>query len=300
MDKAGQSYWDQNWTRVPTPEPVDPHDEALGNYVVRRYHDYFSRLFREMDTRGARLLEVGCAKSGWLPYFAREFGFHISGLDYSAVGCAAERELLARHGLDAEIVCADLFNPPESMRESYDVIVSFGVVEHFEKTELCLSALGAMLKPGGLLITTIPNMVGMVGWLQKTFNKPIYDIHRPIDAAMLRQAQESAGLMVEDCGYFLSTKFSVCNLSGIPAHTWPFTLKKWCLNSLTNLSMVAWLLEQRIGRLPAGRWMAPYINCAAKKSAQRIQQPLLGYSRTGSAQEPLSQEPIETLVKIGA
>jgi cyclopropane fatty-acyl-phospholipid synthase-like methyltransferase len=40
--------------------------------------------FKEYHCAASRLLEIGCARSAWLPYFAQEFGIDVSGLDYSS------------------------------------------------------------------------------------------------------------------------------------------------------------------------------------------------------------------------
>ena len=44
-------------------------------------------------------------------------------------------QILSIEGVKGDIVCADFFSPPESMIEEFDVVISFGVLEHFEDTE---------------------------------------------------------------------------------------------------------------------------------------------------------------------
>lgn len=55
------------------------------------------------------------------------------------------------------------FSPPASMLGKFDVVVTFGVVEHFIDTRACLDAMSQFLKPGGLLVTSIPNLAGWIG-----------------------------------------------------------------------------------------------------------------------------------------
>jgi 2-polyprenyl-3-methyl-5-hydroxy-6-metoxy-1,4-benzoquinol methylase len=264
VDKAGQQYWNDLWAGSEMPAAVDPADRALHNWINRRYHRLFQRLFAGADTSRMRLLEIGCGKSAWLPYFAREFGFSVGGLDYSPVGCHMARDILEANGVRADVVCADLFAPPSGMVGQFDVVVSFGVVEHFEDTAGCLAALARLLKPGGMLITTIPNLVGWIGSVQKRINRPVYDIHQLIDPARLRGAHEQAGLVVMECDYFVFTNFGVCNLAGVPRS--PLTvLKKIVLAALARLSMLLWRLEDRIGDLPPRRSVSPYIRCIARK-----------------------------------
>lgn len=265
MDKAGQKYWNDSWASSDIPEVVNPSDTRLKNYVNRRFHQVFLRLFDKSETPSMRLLEIGCAKSAWLPYFAKEFGFSVCGLDYSPIGCQMARKVLQVNGVEAEVICADFFAPPENMLGAFDVVVSIGVVEHFDDTASCLSAVSSFLKPGGMLITNIPNMMGWIGSIQKLVNRPVYDIHQLIDPVRLREAHELAGLDVLECDYFVSTSFGVNNLNGISTSTVVGFLKKIFLGVLARVSMLVWSIENKIGSFSQNRFSSPYINCIARK-----------------------------------
>ncbi len=265
MDKAGQKYWDDSWASSDIPEAVNPTDVRLRNSVNRRFHQLFVRLFDRFQTPSMRLLEIGCAKSAWLPYFAKEFGFCVSGIDYSPIGCQMAKKVLQVNGVEAEVVCANFFSPPSNMLEAFDVVVSFGVIEHFEDTASCLRAVSSFLKPGGMLITSIPNMVGGIGAIQKSVNKPVYDIHQLIDPARLRKAHELAGLEVLECNYFIYTNFGVANLIGISTRTISGLLKKVFLGILARTSMLVWVIEEKIGDFSPRKFTSPYINCISRK-----------------------------------
>jgi 2-polyprenyl-3-methyl-5-hydroxy-6-metoxy-1,4-benzoquinol methylase len=265
VDKAGKQYWNDSWAISSLPRAVDPRRRQLDNWVNRRFDRLFQRLFANVETEGLRLLEIGCAKSAWLPYFAKEFGFRVSGLDYSPRGCEMARAVLDANGIEPDIVCADLFSPPDSMMGQFDVVVSFGVVEHFDDTASCLAAVSRFLKPGGMVITNIPNMVGSVGSVQKALNRPVFDIHQLIDPARLRDAHERAGLTVLECEHFLFTSFGVSNLAGISIRTITGLSKKILLGILARLSMCVWLIEDMTGDLPPNEVTSPYINCIARK-----------------------------------
>ena len=265
MDKAGQKYWNDSWAASDLPDAVNPSDMRLRNYPNRRFHQVFLKLFDKAETRSMRLLEIGCAKSAWLPYFAKEFGFSVSGLDYSPIGCQMAKQVLQANGVEAEVVCADFFSPPENMLGSFDVVVSVGVVEHFEDTAACLKAVSAFLKPGGMLITNIPNMVGWIGAIQKMVNKPVYDIHQLLDPIMLREAHQRAGLEVLECDYFMYTSFGVNNLAGISTNNLTGFLKKVLLGVMARISMLVWAIEERVGDFLPRKSISPYVNCIARK-----------------------------------
>ena len=216
--------------------------------------------------QGQEILEVGCAGSFFLPYFADYFGLRASGLDYSEVGCERLRAQLERWGIPAEVVCADLFDPPADLRGRFDVVTSFGVIEHFEDPGRYVRALTALLKPGGLVITTLPNLVGLNGWLMRTFNPGLYALHVPLDRERVARAHAEAGLTVRDCRYFMSVNFGVLNETTLKSR-WRARLLGLFHRVLRRVSFTAWWFEERIlgGSLPASRWLSPYLLCVAEQ-----------------------------------
>jgi len=265
-DKAGKAYWDQVWIDHSIPVPVNPRLRNIDNYVNRRFHELFSMVFSGLDPRNMFLLEVGCANSSWLPYFAQQFGFRVSGLDYSEIGCGQSRKILSNAGLSGEITCADFFLPPTSLLGKFDVVITFGVVEHFADTRSCIEALSRFLKPGGLLITNIPNMTGLIGNIEKIVNRPVYDIHIPLTSESLLEVHKLSGLEVLQCSYFMSTHFGVANLNGLDSSKLSWRIKDRFLKLLLHMSKLVWVCENIFGQLKPTRLLSPYIICLAKKS----------------------------------
>lgn len=266
VDKAGKAHWDRSWAEAPLPSAVDPRDRSLGNYVYRRLSAYYRGIL-EHEGEGKserRLVEVGCAHSRWLPYFHKELGYAVTGVDYSEIGVARTRRLLSQEGVPGQVHHADLFAPPPSLVGSFDVGFSNGLAEHFVDTAHCIAALARLLKPGGLLVTAVPNLAGAVGAVQKHFNRPVYDIHVPLDVAALRRAHEDAGLKVVDARYLVFSNFGVVNLLGL-ARTPSWMAKRVALALLVRLSMASWLVEEHAASLPGNRYTSPYVLCVARK-----------------------------------
>src|SRR5262245_10442401 len=133
VDKAGRAYWEDVWAaNSPKPQP------AAVVYLNKRFRRFFSTIFRDSQDPGVRLLEVGCGASLALSDMASEFGFCVTGIDYTEAACEKARAHLARQGTAGEIICADFFDPPENLRESFDVVLSSGLVEHFTETADCI------------------------------------------------------------------------------------------------------------------------------------------------------------------
>jgi cyclopropane fatty-acyl-phospholipid synthase-like methyltransferase len=264
LDRAGQEYWDALWEDETLPAPVDPRDKALSNYVARKFHELFTRVLPR--GHNVRLLEVGCARSRWLPYFAAEYGYEVTGLDYSTMGCEQARQILAAAGVEGRIVEGDLFSPPEDLLEAFEVVVSFGLVEHFEDTAAATEALGRFLVPGGTLVTVIPNLGGsLIALIQRFVNRPVFDVHVPLDRRQLAEAHRAAGLDLRSCGYFLGVNWNVVNIT-----TWQnATLRRQVMRGLSGMSKAAWWLEARGLRLRPNRLTSPYV-VAIARSTKRI------------------------------
>jgi SAM-dependent methyltransferase len=254
-DKASPEYWSRLWAEGPPPRPIDPGGRTPKNYVNRRFHAYFRRAFSGLETAGACLLELGCARSAWLPYFHREFGFHITGLDYSEIGCAQARAVLAAAGVSGEVVYADLFAPPPAMLEKFDVVVSFGLVEHFSDTAAALGACARFLKPGGMMITTVPNLSGWLGAMQRRLDRAVYDIHLPLDREQLAEAHKAAGLDPIACDYFMFANWQVINVQRFRGHLARLAFKI----AAAAPSRAIWFVESLLGDLPSNPKTSPYI-----------------------------------------
>lgn len=264
-DKAGEAYWSSLWEDSALPPAIDPQRAGSDNYVVRRLHALFSNFFSGRHLHDAQLLEIGCARSAWLPYFVKQFGFRVVGIDYSEPGCRQAKAILHREQVDGEIMCVDFNFPPESLLENFDVVISFGVAEHFSDTAKCIAGFAQYLKPGGMLITLIPNMTELMGGLQRFLDRAVYDIHVPLDAQGLKRAHEQCGLQIFSCRYFMSTGFGVLNTAKLTGSDLSSRLKRHLGNNLSRVSKGIALLEDLTFQLPPTQFLSPYIVCVAGK-----------------------------------
>jgi cyclopropane fatty-acyl-phospholipid synthase-like methyltransferase len=267
IEKASERYWSKLWEGLPIPRAVQPGSGGRLSPIETAFHQQFVGLLGT-GTRSGRLLEIGCARSRWLPYFAKQFGYSVAGLDYSPVGCSQASEILKRERVVGTIVCADLFAPPEDFFAAFDVVVSFGVVEHFSDTTATIEALTRFLRPGGMLITTVPNLTGLIGWIQKRINKRIYDIHVPLDPTALANAYAAAGLQLSRCAYFMFTYFGVLNLNELEDGYLRLKSKRILILALELTSILIWKFEALLGSLPANRLSSPYVICAGQKAGE--------------------------------
>lgn len=152
---------------------------------------------------GAKVLEVGSAPGGNLIRMGRRFGFIPYGVEYSDKGVEINRKLFIAHNINPDnVIRADFFSDgfQEKYRKQFDVVISMGFVEHFDNVKGVIAKHINLLKEGGYLVVSIPNLRGVNYILQRLFDKEILSI---IDLDIMQKGR-FAELFDREC---LSTLF---------------------------------------------------------------------------------------------
>lgn len=154
----------------------------------------------ESPTKQSRVLEIGGGGSRVLPYLGLKFGFEVCGTDFSLSGCRLLHANLALVGISGSVVCEDLFR--SSLRgESFDLVYSSGLIEHFEDTVAVVGEHIRLLKRGGRLVLIVPNLLGLQGKLIEKLAPPLWRVHKVLGPADLAGALGSLGLGEIRAGY---------------------------------------------------------------------------------------------------
>jgi 2-polyprenyl-3-methyl-5-hydroxy-6-metoxy-1,4-benzoquinol methylase len=153
-------HWDQLWSheiRLRLPSPWLISTRNLQKVVLPHVRP------------GDRFLEIGCAPGKLLSWVAAELKAEVAGLDYSARGLSTAKRLFAALQLKADFRCEDLrtttFAPA-----SFDVVLSVGVIEHFDDPRPIVQDHLRLVKPGGIALITVPDYRGVYGVLQRYFD----------------------------------------------------------------------------------------------------------------------------------
>jgi 2-polyprenyl-3-methyl-5-hydroxy-6-metoxy-1,4-benzoquinol methylase len=114
-----------------------------------RYEDVL-----RMVGRAGRVLDVGCY-IGVVGQLMKALGNDVYGMDAFAHGV----ELAKQRGVKAVVAAADARFPFED--GFFDAVYSMDVIEHIVDTDLYVNEMKRVLRPGGALVITTPNMASL-------------------------------------------------------------------------------------------------------------------------------------------
>ena len=211
------------------------------------------------------MLEIGCGRSMWLPFIAREFGCTVTGVDIEPYAAELARANLAGAGVGGEVLCRDAFDGAgnQDLAGSFDLIYSMGVMEHFDDASERLATLAGYLKPGGRILTTVPNMQGVNWLLQRLASLERLNMHVVYDTRRLAEIHARAGLASVAAGY---VGFYEGFLSATEAKTgWLQSKVHERLCWATNMAGVAWTRLWGERFTPELKWTAPHVFCVGRR-----------------------------------
>ncbi|MBU1942411.1 MAG: methyltransferase domain-containing protein [Actinobacteria bacterium] len=127
--------------------------------------EYRRALERLAPFPGERVLDVGCSTGSMLSAIGAAFGTTGTGIDFSV---GAVRLAVEYNPLGNEYHVADALNLPFA-DGSFDVVVSFGVIEHVSDPERMVGEVVRVLAPGGraLIYTTCRRSRWTWHWWQR-------------------------------------------------------------------------------------------------------------------------------------
>lgn len=160
--------------RAAVPPPVE--GEGVDPYVAELILGTHGNLYKHLSggmprypipdfplppAQGALLLDVGCNWGRWTIAAARA-GYRAVGIDPSFEAIVAARRIAAQLGVEgARYVVADARRLPFA-DEAFDVVFSYGVLQHFSKSDVAVSAdeIRRVTRRGGYSWVQMPNAFG--------------------------------------------------------------------------------------------------------------------------------------------
>lgn len=251
-----KTYWEEMYSRRNS--HLTFNLDGLANFTNR----LILNKMLEMGMENKRVIEIGAGDSVWLPYLARKFNSsQFVGVDYSESGCILLTERAHSADVKIEVMREDMFVENSQLHGTFDVAISFGVVEHFDDLGLALAAKKRYLRSGGVMFALIPNFSGILGKLTRTWNRDVYDKHNPHDWISFLNGHKQAGLEMISGGYLGSSNFGVLSSCFPERRGLPWQISR----GLVAASLATWWFENKIGNLPSSKTFSPYIYAISRQ-----------------------------------
>jgi hypothetical protein len=145
------------------------------------------------------------------------------------------RDFFSRNNLEAEFVCSNALDLPVSLREKYDVAMSFGLSEHFscnERLQINKSHI-ELLKKGGVAFISVPNSVN-------------------VPYRIFKLAAETLGLwrVGEEYPYTRKELAGICKQCDIENFQFAADSLYWSLNFINPFRYVNKMIKKSLGSKP--------------------------------------------------
>jgi len=191
----------------------------LGPVVLQRMSGYDDYLLWDvilphhvLKMNGGSVVEIGSAPGEYVSEFGRRHGCVPHGIEYSEIGVEVNRQVFSKHGFDPDnVIHADVFSEEFAKRfkEKFDVVLSKGFIEHFEDLKPVIDRHMTLLKPGGYLIVTVPNLRGANNALARMFDETAIPRHnvKIMRRNVYRELFKRADLQERFCDYYGTFSF---------------------------------------------------------------------------------------------
>lgn len=239
---ADQSYWDSSYAnhKFEMAPSVDPVRQWIEKNIPA--------------SQGKSCFEIGCFPGRYLSVFGK-LGYELHGVDLTPRVTKDFPEWLKASGFKTgEFQQADIFK--FSTEKKYDLVCSFGFIEHFPNWDEVLKIHAELVAPGGLLVVETPNFRGAIQkFIHTSLDKENYLRHYipSMDPFKWKKVLEGMGFEISYCSYMGRFEY------------WTDVPPKGFFQK--SISRVTSVIGNRIlKRLPADKKIySPYIGIIAKK-----------------------------------
>jgi hypothetical protein len=160
-EKTDYYFWKNYWDN----KDLKPTSNVFFEEIVKEYPE-------EVD-----VIEIGGFPGKEAVFFHKEKKCRVSILDYFILDEIVEKVEIINKLEKGSIktIKADFLN--YSSNKQYEIVCSFGFIEHFKNTKEIISKHIDLLKDNGNLLIVLPNFKGFNGWVQKKFDEQNYNAH---------------------------------------------------------------------------------------------------------------------------
>lgn len=167
INTANTKYWDNGYKDR--------------QFVFKIEDILFKDLFDKYLPIGGTCLEVGCYPGNYLVYFGKYLNYTVSGIDTTPYVVERLPEYLKNQSVKIGNFYQENFLT-FSDHEQYDLVCSFGFIEHFKDFSIVLEKHINFVKPGGYLVISCPNFRGLQYFLHRILDNE--NLKRHVTQAM--------------------------------------------------------------------------------------------------------------------
>jgi len=158
------------------------------NFLIRKEHvlDLFTK-------RSGRYLDAGCGTGDFLPDLAARGG-EVYALDFADEMIDRSKKKAEETGIASrcQFAVGDVYNLPYE-KNFFDAIIGVGLVEYLSDPERSFREMYRVMRPGGILIVTVPNIVSPF---------MAYETAVPKVKGVVKSALAAVGLRDREQAYF--------------------------------------------------------------------------------------------------
>lgn len=199
------------WTGVPymkvhnsylnEQEKVNAHFASISSYWREVYtsHSLDAEIFQDRHTAilnwiddlalepGSRVLEIGCG-AGFMSVALAQRGYHTHAIDSvkNMVEMARQHALESGTSSRLTVDVGDVYSLA-FQDESFDLVIAVGVIPWLEQAELAMQEMTRVTKPGGYVILTAANRLGLVSLLDPLVNPLLSQVKHYLKKALGRK-----------------------------------------------------------------------------------------------------------------
>ena len=192
---TSKEYWDNYWGEGTVKFPSYKLSQGIFYTYKLLLADCFDQIRSRTGRTRLKVVDCGCGEGLILRFIAEQFeDIEVWGIEYSEA-IEKARVMGDELGLQFNLVRGDLLEEwAPDLQESFDAVVSFGLIEHFEQPNEIMAQMSAALAPGGAMITVIPSFEGLFHFFWKLYDRENYSYHIPVSLDELRELHVDTNL----------------------------------------------------------------------------------------------------------
>lgn len=242
--------------------------KTFSSYIIDNYKEYlFWQICRQYlpKKEGLKILEVGSAPGNRLVNFHQKFGYIPYGVEYSKKGVELNRKIFFLNNIDPKnVIYADFLSNDFQIeyKNYFDIVISFGFIEHFTNVNTVIKKHINMLKSGGICVIAIPNIKGFNYLLTLLFNRKVIKMHNLeiMEIKTFSKLFNNMDLSILYLNYYGTFNFGLFNTK---KHTPPWYLLKVCNYLQLILNLIFRLIFKEKGM--ESNLFSPHLICIGEK-----------------------------------